>query len=277
MSYQSILVHVDDSERVVVRLGAAARLARSFDAELIGAYTVPTAVVTPSMSAVIPDSIISQRMHDMGEAQNAAEALFRAAASRARVATVEWRAPVGEPIPTLIEHARCTDLVVVGPRDPDDPQGDFDNDLVNGVLLQSGRPVMVVPYTAAPQNIGGTVIVAWNGSRQSARAVADAMPLLARAEKVYLLSIAKGSGDDGAHPDQRVLAWLRYHGIEPVARHYRMPEVDVGELILSQTADLGADLIVMGGYSRSRLQEMVLGGVTRLMLEKMTVPVVMAH
>ncbi len=278
MSYQSILVHVDDSERVVVRLGAAARLARSFDAELIGAYTVPTPAMTPSMSAVMPDSMVAQRVQEMGDAQNAAEALFRAAATRARVAAVEWRAPAGEPIPMLVEHARCTDLVVVGQKDPDDPHADFTGDLANAMLLQSGRPVLVIPYTGAPQATGSCVLIAWNGSRQSARAVADAMPMLARAEKVFLLSIAKGGDpDDEVHPDPRVLAWLRYHGIDAVPRHYRMPDADVGELILSQSADLGADLLVMGGYSHSRLQEMVLGGVTRLMLETMTVPVLLSH
>src|SRR4051812_10455045 len=105
MSYQSVLVHVDDSERVVVRLGAAARLARSFDAELIGAYSVPTAAMSPSMSAVMPHSVVHHRVQEMGEAQSAAEALFRAAATRARVAAAEWRAPAGDPIPMLVEHA----------------------------------------------------------------------------------------------------------------------------------------------------------------------------
>ena len=140
MSYQSILVHVDDSERVVVRLGAAARLARSFDAELIGAYSVATPVVTPSMSAMMPNSVVHHRVQEMGDAQNAAEALFRAAAARARVGAAEWRAPAGDPIPALLEHARCTDLVVLGQRDPDDTSADFGADLANGVLLQSGRP-----------------------------------------------------------------------------------------------------------------------------------------
>src|SRR5512140_1466903 len=101
MSYQSILVHVDDGERVVVRLGAAARLARSFDAELIGAYGVPAAAMSPSVSAMLPDSLVAQRLQEMGEAQTAAEQLFRAAATRARVAAVEWRAPAGDAIPTL--------------------------------------------------------------------------------------------------------------------------------------------------------------------------------
>lgn len=281
MSYQSILVHVDDGERVVVRLGAAARLARSFDAELVGAYVVSTAAMSPSMSAVLPDSLVQQRLAKTGEAQDAAEALFRAAASRARVAAAEWRAPAGDAIEALIDHARCTDLVVIGQRDPAEDNGEFAESLANAVVLQSGRPVLVIPYAAAPAAIGTTVLVAWNSTRESARAVADAMPLLARAEKVFLLSIDSSEEDNEtpAHltAQQRVTSWLRYHGIDAATRHYESIDADVGEFILSQSADLGADLIVMGAYSHSRLQERVLGGVTRRLLEAMTAPVLMSH
>ncbi|HZQ60145.1 MAG TPA: universal stress protein [Casimicrobiaceae bacterium] len=281
MSYQSILVHVDDGERVVVRLGAAARLARSYDAELIGAYAVPTTAITPSVSAVLPDSVVEQRLARMGEAQDAAEALFRAAAARARVAAAEWRAPAGDAVDALVDHARCTDLVVIGQRDPDDDNSAFVESLANAVVLQSGRPVLVVPYTAAPGALGTSVLVAWNSTRESARAVADAMPLLARAEKVFVLSIDTDEEDDETpshlNREQRLASWLRYHGIEAVPRHFEWRDVDVGELILSQSADVGADLIVMGAYSHSRLQEMVLGGVTRRVLEAMTVPVLMSH
>lgn len=281
MSYQSILVHVDDGESVVIRLGAAARLARGFDAELIGAYVVPTAAMTPSVSAVLPDSMVQQRLAKMGEAQDSAEALFRAAASRARVAAVEWRAPAGDAVETLIDHARCTDLVVIGQRDPADENAAFSDSLANALVLQCGRPVLIIPYAAAPSAIGTHVLLAWNSTRESARAIADAMPLLARAEKVILLSIDTDD-DDNETPSQltgqqRVMTWLRYHGIDAQPRHYDFSGADVGELILSEAADLGADLVVMGGYSHSRLQEMVLGGVTRRVLDAMTVPVLMSH
>jgi len=279
MSYQSMLVHVDDGERVVVRLGAAARLARSFDAELIGAYVVPTSPLTPSVSAVLPNSVVTERMREMGEAQGSAEALFRAAATRARVAAVEWRAPAGDPIETLVEHARCTDLVIIGQRDPEDSEADFSGTVAGALVMQSGRPVLALPYTGTPAAIGATVLVTWNGSRESARAVADAMPLLARAERVFLLTVDVRPDDTAAAAlaEQRVLAWLKFHGVDATSRHYGLPEMDVGPLILSQASDLGADLIVMGAYSHSRLQEFVLGGVTRHVLECMTVPVLMSH
>ncbi|MEO5701925.1 MAG: universal stress protein [Casimicrobiaceae bacterium] len=279
MSYQSMLVHVDDGERVVMRLGAAARLARSFDAELIGAYAIAANPITPTVSAVLPDSIVTERMREMGEAQASAEALFRAAAARARVTAAEWRAPAGEPIPALVAHARCSDLVILGQRDPEDGNGDFAADVANTVVLQSGRPVLVLPCAGSATAIGTTALVAWNGTRESARAVADAMPLLARAERVILLSIAKDDDDNamGSQPEQRVLAWLRFHGIEAIARHHRPAESDVSELIHREAGGSGADLIVMGAYSQSRLQERVLGGVTRRLLDTMTVPVLMSH
>jgi len=281
MSYQSILVHIDDGERVVTRLGAAARLARSFDAELIGAYAVPTRAIAPSVSAVLPDSVVQQRLADMGEAQDAAESLFRAAAQRARVAAVEWRAPAGDAIPTLVDHARCTDLVVIGQREPGEEHAAFSESLANAVVLQSGRPVLAVPFTGTGATLGTTVLVTWNGTRESARALADAMPLLARAERVHLLSIDTADDDNATpsdmHRHERVSAWLRFHGIDAQSMHHRWPDADVGALILSQAADTGADLIVMGAYSHSRLQELVLGDVTRDVLDAMTVPVLMSH
>lgn len=281
MSYQSILVHVDDGERVVVRLGAAARLARGYDAELIGAYAVPARAIAPSVSAVLPDKVVQQRVADMGEAQDAAEALFRAAAQRARVGAAEWRAPAGDAIPALVDHARCTDLVVIGQRDSSEAHASFSEELANALVLQSGRPVLVIPFAGATATIGTRALVTWNGTRESARALADAMPLLARAEHVQVLSIETDDEDKATpsemHRQERVLAWLRFHGIEAESEHHRWPDADVGASILSLAADAGADLIVMGAYGHSRLQERVLGGVTRDVLDAMTVPVLMSH
>jgi len=279
MSYHSILVHVDDSPRCTERLDVAARLARTYDAELIGVYAVPTLPMTPSLSAMLPDTMVEHRLEETGEAQERAEGRFRAAASRVDLPFADWRAPAGDAIPVLVMHAHCTDLIVIGQRDPEAAHRGFQDDLATAMLMQSGRPVLVVPYAFRSGTFGETAVVAWNGSRESARAVADAMPLLARASRVHVLSIVEDDEDamGEKQADARVAAWLRLHGIDPVVRHYDMPGTNPGELILSQVADLGADLLVMGAYSHSRLQERVMGGVTRLMLEQMTLPVLMTH
>ncbi|MDQ6620825.1 MAG: universal stress protein [Pseudomonadota bacterium] len=278
MSYQCILVHVDDSESVAIRLGAAARLARAFDADLIGAYVVPTRSLSPSIAAVLPDTFVEQRLHDTGEAQNAAEALFRAAAARARLTAAEWRAPPGEPIETLVQHARSTDLVIVGQSDPDDAHSEFFTHVADALVLRSGRPVLAVPHAIASPTIGSSVLVVWTGSRESARAVADAMPMLARAQNVHLVTIGDADDAEGAEAaaDQRLASWLRYHGIDVVARRH-LGSTDVGDLILSESAELAADLIVMGADAHTRGQHPALSGATRSVLDAMTVPVLLAH
>jgi nucleotide-binding universal stress UspA family protein len=137
------------------------------------------------------------------------------------------------------------------------------------------------------------VIVAWSPARETARALRDALPLLAAAETVELVRLADdATGDDGPEPLQAVRAYLRRHGVEATVRVLARgtaaapgsllgggwtPDVPVAEALLSHAADTGADLIVMGGYGHARLRELALGGVTRTMLQSMTVPVLMSH
>ena len=280
MGYRSILVHVDDSDQSDRRLAVAARLARAFRGELAGAYLVPTREMTPFTSAMLPDSVVESRLRDTGEAQNKAEARFRAAAAGAQLAAVGWSAPAGKPIEQAVLHARHADLAVVGQPMPDDPQAGFDNELVHGILLSSGRPVLVVPRYGEFPEIGQNVLIAWKESREAARAVNDALPFLKRARNVFVMTGGgPGEGEDVEEnlSDLGIAAFLARHDIEAKIRQEVAEDIDVGNLILSRAADLAVDLIVMGGYSRPRLSEVVLGGVTRLMLQAMTVPVLMSH
>ncbi len=278
MSYRSLLVHVDDGD-ATARLDLAAGLARTFDAELAGAYLVPTRELTPFTSAMLPDSVVEHRLRDSGEAQARAEARFREAAQRHALAGVSWSAPAGRAIDAGILHARYADLCILGQPHGGDPHAAFANDLVHAVLMQAGRPALIVPYADAVATVGEKVLVAWKESRESARAVADAMPLLTRSREVVVVSISAAGEQSGREKlaDVDVSAWLSRHGITADVRHEVAEDVDAGSLLLSRAADFGADLIVMGAYSRPRLSEIVLGGVTRLMLESMTVPVLMSH
>jgi len=239
---------------------------------------VSTPALTPSVSALLPEAIVAGRLRESGEAQEAAEESFRAAVP-AELADAVWRAPAGDPARAIVVHARAADLVVIGQPDPGDPDTAFAASLANAAILASGRPVLVLPYVGVDGPLGQTVMVALDTSRQSARAVSDALPLLARARKVILLSITTNANEelDDAHARQHTAAHLAAHGIDAEVRHLDLPDVPIGEMLLSQAADLGADLIVMGAYGHTRFQEIVLGGVTRTMLEAMTVPVLMSH
>jgi nucleotide-binding universal stress UspA family protein len=277
MSFKSILVHLDDGESCKSRLDAGIRLARDFRAQLVGIYLVPGSDVTPSVAAMLPTDVVQQRLAQFADAQHAAEAMFRERAATSGLATIEWRAPAGSPIDTAVAHGRCTDLSIMGQRDPSGSI--YAEELVTSVMLASGRPVLVVPYIGAPATMGENVLVAWNGAREASRAVGDALPLLERAKRVTAMVVTTNGGDDvGEHlGEARLTAWLQAHGVDVDVVRHESPDIPTGQWLLSQAADLGSDLVVMGAYGHARMRELVLGGVTQTMLKAMTIPVFMSH
>jgi nucleotide-binding universal stress UspA family protein len=146
------------------------------------------------------------------------------------------------------------------------------------LALESGRPVLVVPYIGRYPEIGRNVVVAWKAEREAARAVFDALPFLVGAEKVHILEV-KERGDErpALAPDISIAAALARHGIKTSVHTSQPRDISVGDEILSRLADLSADLLVMGAYGHSRMRELVFGGVTRHIARHMTVPTVLSH
>jgi len=279
MTYRSIFVHVDDSEPCALRLDVATRVAQAYPARLLGAYLVPSANVMPFASVMLPEEVIQRRLQENHDLQHDAEARFRAAATQAGVTSIDWHAPAGSPLEAAILHARYADLAVVGQPSRDEPNLAFATELANAVIMGSGRPVLFVPYTGQFKTVGERIMIAWKDSRESARAVADALPLLKDAKKVFAVAITPDAEDSlqDLLADKHVASFLRRHEVDATVRRIAAPDIAAGELLLSQAADFGADLIVMGAYSRPRITELVWGGVTRVMLSSMTVPVLMSH
>jgi nucleotide-binding universal stress UspA family protein len=279
MGYRSFSVQVDDNDQSDRRVGVAARLARIHDAELHGIYVTPAREITPFTSAILPDSVVENRLRDTGEAQARAEMRFRTAAAAEQLTAVTWSAPAGPALDAAIVHARRVDIAVAGQPLPEDAHATFAGDLLYGMLMQAGRPLLIVPHYGDFPVVGQNVLIAWKETRESARAVSDALPLLKRADKVVVMPVSSPgdsySGD--ARSGAGITAYLARHGIVAKVRAEVADDIDVGNLLLSRASDLAADLVVMGAYSRARLAERLAGGVTRLILESMTVPVLMSH
>lgn len=183
-------------------------------------------------------------------------------------------------IDNLLHRVNCHDLVIVTQARPNSMGERSLRRLTEELLLHSARPVLVLPYTCTDVRRFGTVMLAWNDSRECACAAADAMPFLQRADRVHVVSWDK-TGDTplDAERRMRILAlgrWLQRHGVT-AELHHEPDAASVGEAMLSRAADLQADLIVMGGYGHPRMQERVFGGATRTLLDSMTVPVLMSH
>ena len=141
------------------------------------------------------------------------------------------------------------------------------------MLVESGRPALILPYAGAIGPIGNTVLVAWKETREAARAVTCALPWLRRAGAVHVMAYGDGA-DDSMRALERYLA---AQGVAATTHVRGEEEQDMGNALLSRAADVGADLLVMGSYGHSRAREWVLGGATRTILQTMTLPVLMSH
>ena len=280
MSYRSILVHLDESPRCAVRVAIAARLAREHGAYLLGLapagrVNLP-ARVTPSLTGI--PNYLELAQASLNERAAALVREFKARAESLGVASLEGRVGEDDSVPALLEHARAHDLIVLGQTDRTSPRSAIEVDIPEQVFMQAGTPVLVVPYAGDFDAVGSCVVVAWNASREATRALHDALPLLHKARSVHLMCFERPS--DLVHVSRLQLNdvrhWLGRHGVE-VQLHQEPVRTDIGEALLSRACDLGADLVVMGGYGHSRMKEFLLGGVTRRLLAQMTVPVLISH
>lgn len=277
MSYKTILVHLDHQPRCAERLGLACSLAEEFDAHVVGLFA-PGSPKLPSYALAEGGPLLRELLDKRNaEILGEAERRFREVAQRNGGERSEWRTSQSDPAAAMRLSARYADLVVAGQPEAGD-EGDL-RGLADELVFSAGRPVLFVPYAGRFPVLGKRVLVAWDAGREAARAVTDALPLLRRAEAVELCVFDPGKGrrGHGEQPGADAGLYLARHGVKVMVARQSGAGYDVGAQILSRAADVGADLIVMGAYGHARVREMVLGGVTRTMLEAMTVPVLMSH
>lgn len=261
----------DAATRYAVSMGEA------FGAHVVGvAFAFDPVIPASVMGGISADLIETQR----AENERAARILvdgFEKAANLAGI-SAETRLLSGTlagAAETFGQLARRFDLSIVAQADPDKLGAE---DLIaESALFNSGRPVIVVPYIQTAGITLERVVVCWDGGRAAARAIGDAMPLLKRAGNVEVLIVTNEPPKSDEAPGADIGQHLARHGVKVDVRREQRTDIDVANTILSYVADSGADFIVMGGYGHSRLREFILGGVTRSMLQSMTVPVLMSH
>jgi len=275
--YKTILAHFDATDRAGRRLQAAAKLADAHDAHLVALYSIMSPLYSEPFVADGGAFVAQELLRFQERKDSEARAAFdRLVPTLGR--SVEWRSETGDPAAVINEHGRYADLIVLGQYD-DDAANDVTPDFIGRVIMGSGRPVLVIPYTGEFETIGRRPMVSWNASREAARAISSAMPLLRRAEEVQVTTFnaRAGRGGHGDIPGADIATFLARHGVKANVSGTSSKEVDIGNQILSRTDDFQSDLLVMGGYGHSRAYEFVMGGATRTILESMTVPVLFAH
>ncbi|MGA9084381.1 MAG: universal stress protein, partial [Pseudolabrys sp.] len=249
----------------------------TFGSHLLGiAFCYEPVIPGTIMGGVPPEIIESQRAESTKKARTAI-ARFEQAAKRAGISaeTRTITASISGAADEIGRIGRRFDLVIVGQPHRDDSLPDEVID--EGVLFESGRPVIFVPFIQKGGMKVDRIMVCWDGSRAAARAIADSMPFLKKAKQVEVIIISDKPDRRDEVPGADLGQHLARHGLKVDVKRITSPDIDVPSTMLSYAADSSADMIVMGGYGHSRLREFVLGGATRGLLEAMTVPVLMSH
>ena len=281
MTYPSILVPLDNQPECAARTHTALALAKSMGSFVTGVAPIEVMDLRASLraSASVASLPILGRDVLMEDATRAALA-FDVACEMAGVPARKSLVEEGNMSQALNRRGRVNDLLVLSQSDPRATDGQaFKNPEIETTILSSARPVLVLPYANAATTLGQRVLVAWDDSHAAARAVADALPLLRRAESVQVMCFNGGdvSDEDGRSSDLASVAeWLARHGVKARIQA-ESTHIPVAETLLSRAADQGADLIVMGAFGHARWRERLLGGTTRSILGTMTVPVLMSH
>lgn len=282
MSYKTVLVQVTPLPVATARIALAAQLAADHDAHLVG--TMLTGLATEyyrgggaALAGPLPHPALEQIARAGELALDRFEDQVRAAGI-----SYERRYSDDEPEVGLHLQTRYADLLVLGQTDPADALLPMLRQLPEALVLKSGRPVLLVPYTGVNNGtrLDRHALVAWDGSHAATRAVTGALPLLQRTAQVTVAVFNPGlaGGAHGEQPGADLALYLARHGVAvEVQQHTTGLGLDVGEALLSLAADLEADLLVAGAYGHQRWSELILGGVTRRLLQSTTLPMLLAH
>jgi nucleotide-binding universal stress UspA family protein len=251
-------------------------LARTFDAHLAAVAFGYDEIPPAMLAGEVPPAWIEEFREVAQEVAQAAVRKFEEAAKRAGIsAQASWLpASLAGPAELFGRMARRFDLSVVRQTEPG--KSTPDALIIEAALFETGRPVLVVPYIQKTGIKLDRVMVCWDGSRSAARAAADAMPFLQQAKTVEVTMVAERGKSDEV-PGADVAQHLARHGLVVEVKQIAAPHAAAADVLLSHAADTSADLLVMGGFGHSRLREFMLGGVTRSILQAMTLPTLLSH
>lgn len=286
---KTILVPATGNDTDLLLFRTALQIARQFGAHIdvlhvrLDPVEVAVAMAAEPGGGVLLEGVIEQLEKDAATREAKSKRVFKNFSAREKLAlldapradakpsaSAQWHVETGDEARWMTRCGLAADLIIAG---RDENSGGTARSVLESALLETGRPLLI-PGGAAPATvIGGTVAIGWKPTPQAARAVAAAMPFLAHAKKVIVMTVEEGDGSADADRLVRNLAW---HGFAASAERLASGGRDAAEILLSAAAEK-ASLLVMGGYGHSRVREWVFGGFTQLVLEQAPLPVLMAH
>jgi nucleotide-binding universal stress UspA family protein len=284
MGFKKILVPIDTGYLNEALLGTAISAAQRFQAHIEALY-VPAGrrddilnYGTVGLSDSLKKTVMEAAARGTSEQASALRQAFEKVCREHKVAladkppasakaTAAWHEETGYGADVLVRRGRLSDLIFVArPGDSTAAAETFET-----ALLETGQPVVVVPPTPQ-QCIATRITIGWNASAEAARAIAEALPCLLSADAVTVLASQKRAASA-----QELVDYLGWHGIKPAVRIFEAGSRAVGETLLAESHELGADLLVIGGYTHTRARQLLFGGVTRHIFEAADIPVMMAH
>ncbi len=273
MSYKTILLGlVAGDERNEARVHTTMAVASAQGAHVTALYMIPPFNIPVYAAVPIPSDIADRYYADEEAAAKPVIDAFEAAVAAQGDITGEFRISRALPLDALQDNSSFADLIVLGQPHEEGYEPATDS-LIGDIALSSGLPVLAVPRVGEYDSLGKNILVAWTRRRESTRAVREALPLLAQADRVLVLRA--NPPDDGREAE--IGAYLARHGVKVDIKDSVVKEVSIADAILNTVSDEGCDLIAMGAYGHSRVREYAFGGVTRDILRHMTVPTLFAH
>lgn len=281
MSISTILVSLNTPNRAETVLHVACEIAHDHEAHLIGMYVVPDVKPFATFEAYLATDFFEEQQRRFEKCGDKMHRLFNKEASKYSLMTDWLQVQADDQIlaDEVITNSGQADLVVISQTETWSSALDPEPAFADRLIMASGRPVLVIPSSGEFKTIGKRVIIGWKGTREAARAVHDALPILVKAEKVTLITIdtQDASSSEEISTIRQMVEMLRRHGVNAEEQVLVVSDIPAEEALLSEATALGADLIVIGAYGHTRLRELLLGGVTRFLQNHMTVPVLMSH
>ncbi|SHN15220.1 universal stress protein [Rhizobacter sp. OV335] len=273
---RTILMLADTSPRTTARLTVARELAERHNAEVTALFAAtPLRAQTDGRFGAVAGAASAIGEPDLREL--ARDRLLHDITGGEELSRVRWAEVVREPVlQAVVQHALCTDLLVLGQRDPAIPGHDLPAGFTESLLIESGKPALIVPGTGIAASAPECVLVAWKPSREAARAVTAALPFLVQAREVHVASWSR-SAVVGAAGGLDIVGHLKAHGITPVLHQRGHEPRSIGAELTTLAAQVGAQWLVMGCYGHGRLREQVLGGATRSLMHTARLPLLMVH
>jgi len=275
MTYPSVVVFLDNSEASKHRLDFALRFAAHHQSHLTGIHLSYGALLPFDPYGQVSGVALEWEL-EVEKKQKESKDQFTQQAKSADI-NFDWTCFRDTDMEQVLTRARVADLAIVGQVATGENDNEINRSFFSHFTINVGKPVLFVPYDKVVGSKFEKVVVAWNGGRESARAITDALPLLTEAKAVCVLTITSKKDRNDELPDVDIAAFLARHKVKVELEKVEKLPAEAADFILSRIDLKSADLLVMGAFGRTRFSEFILGGMTRSMLKKMIVPVLMSH